>query len=83
MKHLSHFLRQLENLPVNVPELKQTLANAITLAKKESSTIVVSWCGHFDLVVHPIGTFQIVPISSFKIYKISDESDNHCVEVVL
>lgn len=83
MKHLSHFLSMLQNVSVEMPELTRELNNAVKIAKQKCRTIHVSWSGDFDLIVYPSGNFQIVPLASFKLYKISDESDVHCEEVVL
>ncbi len=83
MKHLSHLIHQLENKSITKEELTRTINIAIKRAKAIKETILVSWSGDFDLLVYPSGNFQIVPLSSFKLYKISEQSDDHCVEVVL
>ena len=83
MKHLSQLIHKLEGVHINLEILKEELAYRQKIAKRDNRTIVATWFGDFDLIVHANGTFQLIPISSFKRYKISDKSDNHCMEVVL
>lgn len=83
MKHLSHLIPALENVSLEFLELKREITDAIGLAKSECRTVHITWAGLFDLLVYPSGNFQTVPLSSFKLYKISDESGNHCEEVRL
>ena len=81
-KHISHIVPFVENMAVTADELRCDILVAIELSKKEMRTVHISYAGMFDVMVYPSGNFQLIPLQSFKLYKLS-VGGNHCKEVVL
>jgi len=80
MKHLSHFLPMVENQSIDLKTFKKELDKALHYAKEDMREVLLTWNGQFDIIAYPSGNFQIVPLTSFKLYTLT--GPDHCSELI-
>ncbi|AUR86265.1 hypothetical protein NVP1084O_058 [Vibrio phage 1.084.O._10N.261.49.F5] len=70
--HISHKIPMIENVHVDKQELIDAIRWAQEKAKNTSESVVMTWAGNYDVLVHPAGTFSFIS-NEVPLYKLEGE----------